>query len=94
MVTHTVKLTLSPTQVKRREKILAATREIIANTGSDALNMQDVADKAGITRATIYRYYASKDDLINDMALEWGLSLGERLQLMVPPGNTTSFPTG
>jgi len=88
MVTHTVRLNLSPVQVKRRKKILAATRDIISRNGSYALNMQDVADKAGISRVTLYRYYASREDLINDMALDWGLSLVERLQFTSPHGRT------
>jgi len=88
MVTHTIELTLSPTQVKRREKILAATREIISRGGSDALNMQDVAAKAGVARATLYRYYSSREHLINDMALDWGLSLMERMRKAIPTGNT------
>ncbi len=88
MVVYTLSRKFSPIQQKRRNKILSATREIISNKGSDDFNMLDVAKKAGISRATLYRYYASREDLINDMALDWGLSLMERIQKNIPLGNT------
>ncbi|MFC2028007.1 TetR/AcrR family transcriptional regulator, partial [Chloroflexota bacterium] len=88
MVTHTIRRKLSPAQLERRDRILTATREIISNEGSNALNMQDVAKKAGVSRVTLYRYYSSREHLINDMALAWGLSLIDRLQRATPPGNT------
>lgn len=88
MVVYTLSRKLSPAQQKRRNKILAATREIISSKGSDDFNMLDVAKKAGISRATLYRYYSDRDHLINDMALDWGLSLIERLQCATPPGHT------
>ncbi len=72
----------------RRKNILAATREIISHKGSDDFNMQDIAQKAGVSRATLYRYYADRDHLINDMAVDWGLSLIERLRSTKPPGKT------
>ncbi len=88
MVTHTIRRKLSPAQIKRRDRILAATRQIISGQGSEVLNMQTVAEKAGVSRVTLYRYYSSREHLINDMALAWGLSLIERLQSRVPSGNT------
>ncbi len=88
MVTYMLSRKLSPTQLKRRASILTATREIISNEGSDDFNMQAVAKKAGVSRATLYRYYSTRNHLINDMALDWGLSLTERLQCTTPPGNT------
>ncbi len=88
MVTHTIRRNLNPAQMKRRERILTATREIISSEGTEALNMKNVAEKAGVSRVTLYRYYSSREHLINDMALAWGLSLIERLQRRVPPGNT------
>lgn len=88
MVTHTITRKLNAAQLKRRDRILAATRQIISSQGSEALNMQTVAEKAGVSRVTLYRYYSSREHLINDMALAWGLSLIERLQRRVPSGNT------
>lgn len=88
MVVYTLSRKLSPAQQKRRTKILAATREIISHKGSDDFNMLDVANDAGISRATLYRYYSDRDHLISDMALDWGLSLVERLQCTTPPGRT------
>ncbi len=88
MVAYTISRKLSPVQVKRRNNILSAMREIISTEGRTDFNMQDVAEKAGISRATLYRYYSDRNHLINDMALDWGLSLIERLQHTTPPGKT------
>ena len=88
MVVYTLSRKLSPSQQKRRNRILTVTREIISSKGSDDFNMLDVAKKAGISRATLYRYYSDRDHLISDMALDWGLSLVERLQSATPPGET------
>lgn len=88
MVTHTIRRKLNPAQLKRRDQILQATREIISSEGSEALSMQDVAKKAAVPRVTLYRYYSSREHLISDMALAWGRSLVERLQRTVPPGTT------
>lgn len=88
MVTYKLNKRLNRAQQKRRQSILAATREIISKRGGDDFNIHDVAKKAGVSRATLYRYYSDRDHLINDMALDWGLSLVERLRCTTPPGNT------
>ena len=44
--------------------ILKATRELIAETGARDLRMSDVAERAGVGKATIYRRYESKEQLV------------------------------
>lgn len=46
-----------------REKVLAATREIVAAGGREALTIVDVARKAGVSEGTVYKIFASRDDL-------------------------------
>ncbi len=48
---------------KRLQTILEAGKELFANKGLAAVNMKEVAEKAQVSRATLYRYYASKEDL-------------------------------
>lgn len=51
-----------------REILLdAATLVLSKNPGAP---ISDVADAAGIGRATLYRYFPSRDDLIRDLTLE------------------------
>jgi AcrR family transcriptional regulator len=49
---------LSPRERTRRD-LLAAARELLAD--GEPLTVQGVADRAGVSRATAYRYFASND---------------------------------
>jgi AcrR family transcriptional regulator len=53
---------------KTREKILRAAHEI-QGRGIE-LTLENVAEKAGISRATIYRYYSNKDVLSAEAVLD------------------------
>jgi AcrR family transcriptional regulator len=46
--------------------ILVATVQLMAENGVRDLRMDDVADRAGVGKATIYRRYRSKDELVSD----------------------------
>jgi AcrR family transcriptional regulator len=46
------------------ERILAAAIEAMLDCGAARLSASDVCDRAGISRATYYRYFASKEDLL------------------------------
>ncbi|MGQ0848015.1 MAG: TetR/AcrR family transcriptional regulator [Actinomycetota bacterium] len=47
-----------------RGQIFAATRQILADTGSGDLSLGDVAATAGIGRTTFYEYFHDRDDLV------------------------------
>jgi len=49
---------------ERRERLLSAAREIFLASGLKGARTKDVAERAGVSRATIYRRYPSKVDLI------------------------------
>ncbi|HVQ17921.1 MAG TPA: TetR/AcrR family transcriptional regulator [Actinomycetes bacterium] len=46
--------------------IIEATLDLLADEGVNALSVEAVAAKAGVGKATIYRRWASKDDLVGD----------------------------
>lgn len=48
-----------------RERILAATAEVLGNHGMTKLSLSEVAAQAGVSRPTLYRWFASKEDLLN-----------------------------
>lgn len=50
----------------RDEAILAATLDVLADVGFDGLTMDMVAARAHASKATVYRRWASKGDLIVD----------------------------
>ncbi|MDV3125270.1 TetR/AcrR family transcriptional regulator [Mycobacterium sp. 21AC1] len=53
-----------------RERILAATAEVLGDNGMAKLSLSDVALRAGVSRPTLYRWFASKQELL-DAFVEW-----------------------
>lgn len=51
------------------ERILVVTGEEAARVGPERLRMGEIAVKAGVSRASLYRYFASKDELIRAYTL-------------------------
>jgi AcrR family transcriptional regulator len=52
------------------DRILEAARRLVLRTGARKLSLSDVATLAGVSRPTIYRYFASKDDLIDALGTD------------------------
>jgi AcrR family transcriptional regulator len=53
-----------------RERILAATAEVLSRNGTTKLSFSEVALQAGVSRQTLYRWFASKEDLLDAFG-EW-----------------------
>jgi AcrR family transcriptional regulator len=48
-----------------RARILAATAEVLGSSGQTKLSLSEVALQAGVSRPTLYRWFASKDELLD-----------------------------
>ena len=48
---------------ERRERILWAAKRVLLEKGLDEASMDDVADRAGTTKPTVYAHFKSKDEL-------------------------------
>ena len=48
---------------RRREEILAAATEVFAERTIRGTDVQEIADRIGVGKGTIYRYFPSKDEL-------------------------------
>src|SRR5205085_12136385 len=48
---------------ERRETLVAAASELFAQRGYDHVSLDEVADRAGVTKVIVYRHFASKKDL-------------------------------
>ncbi|GHU49642.1 TetR family transcriptional regulator [Clostridia bacterium] len=59
-----------PNQSNKREDVLNAALAIIAEQGFHAAPISQIAEKANIGAGTIYRYFKSKEELINALYLE------------------------
>jgi AcrR family transcriptional regulator len=53
-----------------RERILAATAEVLGRNGMTKLSLSEVAAEAGVSRPTLYRWFGSKRELM-DAFVEW-----------------------
>jgi AcrR family transcriptional regulator len=69
---------------RTRTRLVTAAAALIGQYGYEALVLETVAEKAGVTRRTIYDHFDSKDDLIVAVIYH------ERTELFVPikPGQT------
>lgn len=57
------------TEAEARRTLLAVTQECIERHGLSKVGLSDVASAAGVTRQTVYRYFATADDLFNAAAV-------------------------
>jgi AcrR family transcriptional regulator len=73
---------------RTRIAILEAASEMVFGTANpEQLTMQNVADAAGVSHRTLYRYFASRQELINAV----GASYDKRLESSVPVDILESF---
>ncbi len=59
-----------------RERILTAATELFAEQGYAATSVQQVVDRAGVTKGGLYHYFGAKEDLLIEM---YRAVFGERL---------------
>jgi AcrR family transcriptional regulator len=60
-----------------RQRILAATAEVLGRNGRSKLSLSEVALQAGVSRPTLYRWFDSKKDLL-DAFVVWERQSYER----------------
>jgi TetR/AcrR family transcriptional regulator, repressor for uid operon len=68
---------LAVTDQSTRERILAATAEVLGRNGMTKLSLSEVALQAGVSRPTLYRWFASKRELL-DTFVVWERQYYER----------------
>jgi AcrR family transcriptional regulator len=71
------------TEVEARRILLAATQECIERHGLSKVGLSDVASIAGVTRQTVYRYFATADELFNAAAVLASGGLLDRMRARV-----------
>jgi AcrR family transcriptional regulator len=74
-----VRTTLSDEQVERRRRVVEVATGLADEGGYDAVVMKEVAERSGVSLATLYRWFASKDQLLTEVLLAWGGELSEVL---------------
>lgn len=63
----------------KRSAILQAALKVFAEGGVNGVPMPVLAEQAGVGTGTIYRYFSSKEALVNELFREEKLSLNRRL---------------
>lgn len=76
-----------PAERERRADIAAVARAMASRNGYKGVTIRAVAAEAGTTPVTVYRYFGSKDGLIQHLMSEWALNTLARLE------HCTSDPT-
>jgi AcrR family transcriptional regulator len=68
----------------REEAILDAAHDLMAQQGFSSMSMDDVAARVGISKATLYHHFPSKDDLALNVILRAIRLVEARLQALDP----------
>jgi AcrR family transcriptional regulator len=71
-------------KVETRELILKTFARMVVDDGVHDVSIQQVADRAGITHRTVYRHFASRQELIEELARWLDRRLAERGGIIVP----------
>jgi AcrR family transcriptional regulator len=74
----------------RRKLAIEAARAIACEGGYEAVTMGEVARRSGVGRATLYRYFSSKDQLLVEVSLDFNVQLREELRVHPPRGETAA----
>lgn len=72
---------MAPTD--KRDLILQAALQLFVERGFHGTPVPLIAERAGVGAGTIYRYFADKDALVNELFRHWKLQLGQSLLLAV-----------
>lgn len=75
-------------RVLSRRRILESAREVFFRDGFMAANLDDVAQKAGVAKGTLYRYFESKAELYVAVLAQDGAIFEQKLRDSVSPALT------
>lgn len=76
---------------KRRLKLIRSAAELFLTKGIAGVSMQDVAEAANVSRATLYTYFSSKDEIFDAAVAGIILSVSDRAKKAlreVPEGSS------
>ncbi len=73
----------------RRQQLMSAALELAVEEGAQAITVAAVAQKAGLSRSSIYEYFSSSADLVADLVVEelehYALRLTDAIKDAVDP---------
>jgi AcrR family transcriptional regulator len=63
----------------RREQVLEAARACLQEHGLEAVSMEMIIARSGLSTGAVYGYFKGKDELINAVVTEGTAAMGRRL---------------
>jgi AcrR family transcriptional regulator len=67
-------------KLNKSEEILTAALELFTAKGFDGTAVPLIAERANVAAGTIYRYFASKEELVNSLFQKWQESLYNKIK--------------
>jgi len=68
-------------KTERRKTILNCARELILSQGVEHVSMEGIAAKAELSKATVYLYFSSKEELLSEICEEGARCFHEQLKM-------------
>jgi TetR/AcrR family transcriptional regulator len=65
---------------RRRQQILTAARTLLAGRGVGELSLNELARRAGVSKANVYRYFESREDVLLHLWVDEVRELGQHLE--------------
>jgi AcrR family transcriptional regulator len=78
----------SPAQRERYERVLTTASAVLSAGGEEALQMKDLARRAGVSLATLYRYFPSRDHVLLAISLSRYQAAARKVLSEVPRGDS------
>jgi AcrR family transcriptional regulator len=60
---------MDPRVVRTQQQVLSCARELLAEKGAESLTFTSLAERAGVSRNTLYRHWPARESLIVDVLL-------------------------
>jgi AcrR family transcriptional regulator len=73
----------------RPEQIIKAALQVFGESGLANARLQDIAERAGVSKGTIYLYFPNKEELFREMIRQTAVAAIERAEQVVTQGTPT-----
>ena len=64
----------------RPPEIIEAAKKILEDKGIKGLSMMKISKAAGVSEATLYKYFNDKNDLLNQVYVDWAQPFVEKME--------------
>src|SRR5688572_27313532 len=72
---------------QRREQLIGVARELFAERGYEAASVEEIAERAGVSKPVIYEHFGSKEGIYTVIADREVRALVERIKQALTPGH-------